>query len=216
MGQLQKIDHFVVLMLENRSFDSLLGELYPKSNSFEGLAGNEQNPDADGTPVVVWNSPGTDETTMRIPNPDPGELWTEINTQLFSSSAPASGQTPSMNGFVKNYLVQKQLNPQENYDPKSVMHYFTSDQAPVLSQLAKRFAVCARVPAVVVSPYVAPGSIFRQTSGAPHDHTSIIATVRKRFGLSSALTARDVAAPALLASLIKIKASEVLSNSVKG
>jgi phospholipase C len=47
-----------------------------------------------------------------------------------------------MNGFVKNYLVQKQLNPQENYDPKSVMHYFTSDQAPVLSQLAKRFAVC--------------------------------------------------------------------------
>jgi phospholipase C len=54
-----------------------------------------------------------------------------------------------------------------------------------------------RVPAVVVSPYVAPGSIFRQTSGAPYDHTSIIATVRKRFGLSSALTARDVAAPDL-------------------
>jgi phospholipase C len=77
MASLQKIDHIVVLMLENRSFDSLLGTLYPKSDSFEGLNGTEQNPDANGTPVVVWNSPGTDETTMRIPNPDPGELWTD-------------------------------------------------------------------------------------------------------------------------------------------
>src|SRR6266566_1599442 len=28
MGQLQNIDHIVVLMLENRSFDCLLGKLY--------------------------------------------------------------------------------------------------------------------------------------------------------------------------------------------
>jgi phospholipase C len=53
MASLQKIDHIVVLMLENRSFDSLLGTLYPKSDSFEGLNGTEQNPDANGTPVVV-------------------------------------------------------------------------------------------------------------------------------------------------------------------
>jgi phospholipase C len=43
MASLQKIDHIVVLMLENRSFDSLLGTLYPKSDSFEGLNGTEQN-----------------------------------------------------------------------------------------------------------------------------------------------------------------------------
>ena len=71
MGQLQKIDHIVVLMLENRSFDCLLGKLYPKSDTFEGLSGSEQNPDANGSPVPAWNKPGTDETTMRIPNPDP-------------------------------------------------------------------------------------------------------------------------------------------------
>jgi len=44
---------FVVLMLENRSFDSLLGKLYQKSGSFEGLAGNEQNPDVDGAPMKL-------------------------------------------------------------------------------------------------------------------------------------------------------------------
>ena len=142
MASLQKIDHIVVLMLENRSFDSLLGTLYPKSDSFEGLNGTEQNPDANGTPVVVWNSPGTDETTMRIPNPDPGELWTDINMQLFGNSAPAPGQRPTMVGFVQNYLAQQQLNPQQTYDPKSVMHYFTPAQLPVLSQLAQKFAVC--------------------------------------------------------------------------
>jgi phospholipase C len=31
MSQLQSINHIVVLMLENRSFDCLLGKLYPKS-----------------------------------------------------------------------------------------------------------------------------------------------------------------------------------------
>ena len=143
MGQLQNIDHIVVLMLENRSFDCLLGKLYPKSDSFEGLAGAEQNPDANGTPVPVWNSPGSDEASMSIPDPDPGELWTDINTQLFGApDSPKSGQVPAMAGFVKNYVSQKTQNPKGNYDPKSVMHYFTPDQVPVLSKLAQQFAVC--------------------------------------------------------------------------
>ena len=33
MASLHKIDHIVVLMLENLSFDSLLGTLYPKSEA---------------------------------------------------------------------------------------------------------------------------------------------------------------------------------------
>ena len=70
-------------MLENRSFDSMLGKLYPKSATFDGFDGTEQNPDSNGVPVQVWSSTGTDESTMRIPDPDPGELWTDINTQLF-------------------------------------------------------------------------------------------------------------------------------------
>ena len=47
---LDKIDHIVVLMLENRSFDNMLGWLYdpdnrppfdkvPRSQTFEGLSG---------------------------------------------------------------------------------------------------------------------------------------------------------------------------------
>jgi phospholipase C len=62
-----------------------------------------------------------------------------------------------------------------------------------------------RVPAVIVSPYIAPGTILRSDAvGLPHsgppypyDHTSIIATLRKCFNLGGALTKRDDAAPDL-------------------
>jgi phospholipase C len=53
-----------------------------------------------------------------------------------------------------------------------------------------------RVPAVIVSPYVEPGTVFRATTGQPYDHTSIIATARKLFNLA-ALTKRDANAPDL-------------------
>lgn len=43
---LNNIDHVVVLMLENRSFDSMLGKLYPDTIDFHGLKGTEFNPDA--------------------------------------------------------------------------------------------------------------------------------------------------------------------------
>src|SRR5215469_12360177 len=143
MGSLQKIDHIVVLMLENRSFDSMLGTLYPKSDSFEGLDGSEKNLDPNGASVSVWSNTGTDETTMRIPSPDPGELWEDINTQLFEKPDPSNpAPQATMEGFVKNYLEQKQKDPSGNYDAKSVMHFFTPKQVPVISQLARQFAVC--------------------------------------------------------------------------
>ena len=141
---LGKIDHIVVLMLENRSFDSMLGKLYPKSATFDGLDGTEQNPDSSGVPVQVWSSTGTDESTMRIPDPDPGELWTDINTQLFGMPNVGSpAPIPTMDGFVKNYVNQP-TNAGQTFDPKNVMHYFTPKQVPVISRLARQFAVCDR------------------------------------------------------------------------
>src|SRR6202008_2125241 len=55
-----------------------------------------------------------------------------------------------------------------------------------------RFGV--RVPTVLVSPLIAPGTVFHTTGTAPLDHTSILKTVETRWGLPP-LTARDAAAP---------------------
>jgi len=52
----------------------------------------------------------------------------------------------------------------------------------------------ARVPAVLVSPWIEAGSVFRSTDPNPLDHTSVLATIERRFGLP-ALTERDRAAP---------------------
>ena len=72
MGSLNEINHVVVLMLENRSFDCLLGQLYPHSANFNGLTGTESNPNPPGPPVTVWNAPGgTSKEVMSIPDPDP-------------------------------------------------------------------------------------------------------------------------------------------------
>jgi phospholipase C len=47
-----------------------------------------------------------------------------------------------------------------------------------------------RVPAIVVSPWVEAGSVYNQE----HRHTSLIATLRKRWGLGDAFTQRDASA----------------------
>lgn len=53
---LKTFDHVVVLMLENRSFDNILGYLYrdgvPAGKTFEGVVGRElSNPDISDAPI---------------------------------------------------------------------------------------------------------------------------------------------------------------------
>jgi phospholipase C len=141
---LDKIQHVVTLMLENRSFDNLLGKLYPKSADFDGLAGDEVNLDAGGHAVRVNNQPGAAHEVLCVPTPDPGELWTDINEQIFGAAAAQSGSfsKPAMSGFATNYL--RQTEDPTDYRADSVMHYFTPDQVPVISELARTFAVCDR------------------------------------------------------------------------
>ena len=54
-----------------------------------------------------------------------------------------------------------------------------------------------RVPAVVVSPWIPKGTIFRSTAAQPYDHTAIIKTLRVRYNIRTPLTARDASAPDL-------------------
>jgi phospholipase C len=47
-----------------------------------------------------------------------------------------------------------------------------------------------RVPAIIISPWVAEGDVFNEE----HRHTSLIATLRERWGLGAPFTARDAGA----------------------
>lgn len=135
------IGHVVVLMLENRSFDCMLGKLPTAAADFDGLpdgwANTWHDPPKPAQTVPAWNDPGMTAATATIPDPDPGELFADIKVQthgLFLDS--------SMDGFVDNYMRQPPA--AKPYDPRAPMHYFTPAQVPVLSRLATEFGVSDR------------------------------------------------------------------------
>ncbi|MBL7700696.1 MAG: hypothetical protein JNM14_00480 [Ferruginibacter sp.] len=176
INNLNKFEHVVVLMMENRSFDNLLGYLYnqgdlPDGKQFAGL--NFGNPPyynmipdymgegKGGTPLQVYV--GNDLTQ---PYPDPGEEYPHINTQLFGHidkqnqgklayqmKKPYNLPSPvpnkaAMDGFIKDYIsnLQSTFNGEPlskvTYDQyKVIMQCFDNKQVPVLSGLAKGFAV---------------------------------------------------------------------------
>jgi len=130
------IAHVIVLVLENRSFDGMLGRLYPGRDDFDGLTGNESNK-WNGQDVAAWASLAMDPQVACIPTPDPNELFVDMAEQIFG----AGNQSPAaatMGGFVHNYMKTA------TDDPRAVMHGFTPGQVPVLSALAKGFGVSDR------------------------------------------------------------------------
>src|SRR3984885_5628216 len=133
------IQHVVVLMLENRSFDCMLGWLYPHDPDSNGLTLNESNAYG-GSAYGVWNDTGRSATTACLPDPDPGEFFTDMNFQLFGNPNRLGGQA-TMCGFAENYATQK---AKGIFAPSAVMHYFTPEQVPVISTLAKAFGVSDR------------------------------------------------------------------------
>jgi phospholipase C len=94
-NQLSSIQHIVQLMLENRSFDHMLGFLYagsgnvsPAGDPFEGLTGTESNADASGNPVTVFQITPSTPGAYFMPGADPGEGYANTNSQR--GAQPAS------------------------------------------------------------------------------------------------------------------------------
>jgi phospholipase C len=142
------IKHVVVLMLENRSFDSMLGKLYARSDAFDGLSDEARNtwhrPDAPPVDIPAWTDPTRGAAGLCVPDPDPGESFEDIQMQIHGLAADgtSSAGAPTMGGFVDNYARQPGM--EGGRDPSAVMHYFVPEQVPVLSGLARAFGVSDR------------------------------------------------------------------------
>ncbi|MFB4353476.1 alkaline phosphatase family protein [Microbacterium sp. LS_15] len=162
-------DHLVVVMGENRSFDNLLGYLYtaenlPKGQTFEGLAfGTHSNTASDGTVVDAHIYTGDTDRIMSYPDPDPGEEYPHVNTQIFGTidpkgnadlfaeqmtapfNAPTHGEKATMSGFLEDYIINfrrlRQGEPPQPAEAAHIMGSFSPEMLPVLSTLATEFAV---------------------------------------------------------------------------
>jgi phospholipase C len=144
------IEHVFVLMLENRSFDHLLG--------FSGITGADaatgQPTQVDGvvpaTAVNTWAGtayPATEGADWVMPI-DPGHEFNDTLLELCYDPTtnpaprypdPATGGYPQATnrGFVADYAGK-------HGDPPEIMRCYGPDQVPVLTALAREFAVCDR------------------------------------------------------------------------
>jgi len=136
------IEHVFVLMLENRSFDHMLGfsgitgtdAANGQHTQINGLSGAETN-DWNGVSYSVGH-PAVDPMTV-----DPYHEFPDVLEQLCGPGAtyPPGGPYPAIhnNGFVSNFA-----DAAKSPSPGDVMKCFTSQQLPILSALGKEFAVC--------------------------------------------------------------------------
>jgi phospholipase C len=158
-SMLDQIDHIVVLMLENRSFDNVLGWLYNKDNKppfnhvppnqkFEGLTKKKCNPRPGGGKACAGKG-----TVMTDPYPDPNEPYDHVFMQTYNPPTmpipiPNMTTAPNMQGFVIDYAnaisqaTQGKGTTIMDVDPGIIMNCFTPDTLPVISGLANAYAVC--------------------------------------------------------------------------
>ncbi len=133
----ERIKHVFVLMLENRSFDHMLGfsqlqgvdALTGQPTTIAGLdAARDWNANTDGQPIHVFSP-----ADWTMPD-DPGHEFLDVRTQLCG----VNGTYPHINnsGFVANFA---KIDPKQ---PAEIMKCFAPEQLPILTTLAREFAVC--------------------------------------------------------------------------
>ena len=129
-ANLEKVDHVVVLMLENRSFDHMLGYLSLMGGrpEIDGLRPGLANEDQ-GRTYPVHHLAGT---ALEM---DPDHSASAIDQQV------ASG---SMSGFVASAAATLARRGVDDGDPGCVMGYYDGADVPVYDHLAAEFAVCDR------------------------------------------------------------------------
>jgi phospholipase C len=157
----REIKHVVVLVLENRSFDNLLGWLYSKEDPlhfippnsalpFQGLSedmlSSFTNPLRDSSGKIVFSCPpirGVPSTTgtklLNSPGCDPNEPFDHVTEQIYGSD----GIEPSMLGFLQDYAsLWNECDWEANQlDICSVMETYTAHELPFFAKLARHYAV---------------------------------------------------------------------------
>jgi len=126
------IEHWIVVMMENRSFDHIFGYLNRLNPEIEGLKGdefNQYNPTDQNSPKEYVNSHSPDV------DPNLGHTVDDSTQQIFGIKTPTSDSPALMNGFVANaeFLSAGW--------GKSVMSSFNETSLPVISTLAMEFTL---------------------------------------------------------------------------
>lgn len=119
----------VVLVMENRSFDHMLGYLNRRNPSIDGLSGAEFNVIDERTLFV--------SDTAEFVDPDPGHSFQAIREQVFGPDLKFQ-DPPPMSGFATN---AERIRPGMS---TNVMRAFRPEVVPVTTALAMEYTVFDR------------------------------------------------------------------------
>ncbi|MCO5567779.1 hypothetical protein L7F22_021475 [Adiantum nelumboides] len=131
------IKTIVVLVMENRSFDHMLGWMKKLDPDIDGVTGRESNPLSltdPNSPLVYFSD------NAEFVDPDPGHSYQAIREQIFgaTSEATSGGAPPPMSGFAAQ---AETIAPSMS---STVMSGFRPEVIPVYTSLAQEFAICDR------------------------------------------------------------------------
>src|SRR5579864_8580782 len=144
---LDKLQHIVVLMMENRSFDHMLGSLKAVNPKIDGYVDGDPftNPDTTNNPV----KPQAKAEFQAQLQPDPDHHFPAVDLQIYGGDKSAD-RKPNMQGFVKSYFNQQG----DVGHSQKIMYYFKQSDLPVLTTLAREFAVFNRWFASIPGPTI--------------------------------------------------------------
>lgn len=129
----------VLLVMENRSFDHMLGWMKPLNPEIDGVTGQESNPLNTTDPNSARINFGDGSVFV---DPNPGHSFQDIYEQLYGEPwSPESAEKtrpPTMQGFAQN------ANRIQSGMDATVMNGFKPDLVPVYKELVTQFAVCDR------------------------------------------------------------------------
>jgi phospholipase C len=134
-----KLKHVVVLMMENRSFDHMLGSLGAVNPNIDVFPDTYSNPDTAGDEI----KPQPKAKYQGQLDPDPNHDFAPVNDQIFNGT-----QSPDMRGFVRSYFKQRR----DVDNSHRIMYYFKREQLPVLTTLALEYALFNRWFAAIPGP----------------------------------------------------------------
>jgi phospholipase C len=139
LERLRGVKHIVVLMMENRSFDHMLGYLkidgMPEVN---GLDGDEFNLAPDGTRIAVTPFDADAHDIQR-----PGEALQKKLDPDHSKRAVAIQLRDGNSGFVTSYVDSRKPEDKIGRDLWVVpMGYYTRKDLPAYDHLARHYCVC--------------------------------------------------------------------------
>lgn len=144
MGNLSTIKNIVVLMMENRSFDTWAGWIYPGNVSpngdpYNGLTSSMGNPSSPGSGDFVNVGVTTDHMN---PSPDPGEIYQHVNVQLFLQNPPPDPlPSTQCQGFLWDYTQVLQSGHYPT-PPADILLGFDPSIVSCTQAIAQQFAIC--------------------------------------------------------------------------